>query len=579
MRLFKSAAAACLPFVAVACSSADPAGSTVNASELAEGTFAIRGSAAADVTVSADGLRFPTATHANLAKLAPGNVLIGERGIDARNPDGFLRKVVSVRTQNSDYVVQTSAASLVDAFSTLDFSATLTPAAEPTASPQGLRTLGTGTGPTKTLVDFTGRELHSASGSVTVNPASGATIGYTTLVKVTKGKLSFTPRWDVGAQIGRLGFDMSQLLKEAHAIGTGSLEAQLEVQAQLALTGNPTGADLAAVLAQSITGNSSTVLAENDITLASINLGAVSAPASAHFRAELTCALDWGGSVDVVVGANANAMLSAGFRYGGGQLQPVFEQSGSFGTVGPNYTLGGAVHVLCEVVPRFELKLFGVASGAVWARPYLSLGAEAECNTASGPRLTGKYAAYASAGVGAAANVEVDLFGLHSYAKECTLFDLNRGKHVSGTFPLPGGAAATCTSVAIPTRPEPSELPAELCFASAQQTGSQAACLPNGAPIPAAWTCAPEKFGDCTCDCSCGAEDRDCAAGACGTCTHDVCTAGAPLGNMCTEDGQAGACIRAICDADPYCCTTSWGASCVDKVRQGLYGCTPRTCR
>jgi hypothetical protein len=133
--------------------------------------------------------------------------------------------------------------------------------------------------------------------------------------------------------------------------------------------------------------------------------------------------------------------------------------------------------------------------------------------------------------------------------------------------------------VPIPARPEPSALPAELCFASAQSTGAQAACLPNGSPIPSGWTCDAAKYGDCTCDCNCGVADRDCAAGACGTCTHDVCTTGAPLGNMCTDDGQGGACIQAICNADPYCCTTSWGASCVDKVRQGLYGCTARACR
>ena len=111
------------------------------------------------------------------------------------------------------------------------------------------------------------------------------------------------------------------------------------------------------------------------------------------------------------------------------------------------------------------------------------------------------------------------------------------------------------------------------------QCEHQAACLPNGSPIPSAWTCDTAKYGDCNCDCNCGASDRDCAAGACATCTHDVCATGAALGRSCTTDGQNGACIQAICDADPYCCTTTWGASCVDKVKQGLYGCTPRTCR
>jgi hypothetical protein len=581
MRLLKSAFALSLPVVAVACSSAnEPAtGGTLNASELAEGTLAFTGAAAADVTVEGSALRFPKATHGNLAGARAGQVLIGERGVDARNREGFLRKVVSVTEQGSDYVVTTEQATLVDAFAELDFNAIVELPKESSATPQGLRTLGSGSGPTKTIVDFSGRQIFQSSGSLPVNPATGSTIGYAASMKVNKGSLTFTPRWDVGAQIGRISLDPRQLLKSAHAIGTGSLDAQLEVQATLALTGNPTGADIAALIAQSITGNPNSVLADTDITLASLNLGPLNAPATAKFRAELTCSVDWGGTLDVVVGANANATLSAGFRYADQRFTPVFEKTGSFSPIGPNYTVGGAVRVLCEVVPRFELRLFGVATGALWARPYLSLGAEAECNTASGPALTGKYAGYLFAGVGAAASLDVDLFGLYSYSKECTLFDLNRGKNVAGTFPLPGGASATCTSVPIPPRPEPSPLPGELCFASAQSTGAQAACLPNGSPIPTGWTCDAAKFGDCNCDCNCGAADRDCAAGACGTCTHDVCRTGAPLGNMCTDDGQGGACIRAICDADPYCCTTAWGASCVDKVKQGLYGCTPRTCR
>ncbi len=581
MRLVKPALALSVPLLAVACSSAnEPApGGALTASELATGTLAFTGAGAADVTVEAGALRFPKATHRNVAQLRAGQVLIGERGVDTKNPEGFLRKVVAVAEQGGDYVVTTEAATLVDAFAELDFDAVVELPKESSASTQGLRTLNTGSGPTVTIVDFGGRQLFQRAGSLPVNPATGSTIGYDAQLKVNKGKLTFTPRWDVGAQIGRISLDPRQLIKSAHAIGTGSLDAQLEVQATLALTGNPTGADLAALIAQSITGSPNAVLADKDIPLASINLGALNAPATAHFRAELTCAVDWGGTLDVVVGANANATLSAGFRYANQQFTPVFEKTGSFSPVGPNYTLGGAVRVLCEIVPRFDLRLFGVATGSLWARPYLSLGAEAECNTASGPALTGKYAGTLFAGVGAAASLDVDLFGLYSYSKECTLFDLNRGKNVSGTFRLPGGASATCTSVPIPPRPEPSPLPAELCFARPQSTGPQAACLPNGSPIPSGWTCDPAKYGDCNCDCSCGAADRDCAAGACGTCTHDVCTTGAPLGNMCTEDGQGGACIRAICDADPYCCTTAWGASCVDKVKQGLYGCTPRACR
>ena len=46
-----------------------------------------------------------------------------------------------------------------------------------------------------------------------------------------------------------------------------------------------------------------------------------------------------------------------------------------------------------------------------------------------------------------------------------------------------------------------------------------------------------------------------------GTCTHDVCTAGDPLGQACD------ACTTKVCAKDPYCCDTFWGPSCFKDVQ------------
>ena len=91
MRFLTSALAVSLPLLAVACSSPTPSSDALGASELAEGTLAFTGAAAADITVGASTLRFPKSAHANLAAVVAGNVLIGERGLDAKNPEGFLR--------------------------------------------------------------------------------------------------------------------------------------------------------------------------------------------------------------------------------------------------------------------------------------------------------------------------------------------------------------------------------------------------------------------------------------------------------------------------------------------------------
>ena len=49
----------------------------------------------------------------------------------------------------------------------------------------------------------------------------------------------------------------------------------------------------------------------------------------------------------------------------------------------------------------------------------------------------------------------------------------------------------------------------------------------------------------------------------CSDCAHDPCQTGQALESGC--DGQQG-CVTAICNADPYCCNTSWDSICVGEV-------------
>jgi hypothetical protein len=62
-------------------------------------------------------------------------------------------------------------------------------------------------------------------------------------------------------------------------------------------------------------------------------------------------------------------------------------------------------------------------------------------------------------------------------------------------------------------------------------------------------------------DCS----NLSCSASA-GTCTHPLCTEGAPLFAGCDDPPISPSCTNAICAADPACCSTAWDATCVEKV-------------
>lgn len=62
-----------------------------------------------------------------------------------------------------------------------------------------------------------------------------------------------------------------------------------------------------------------------------------------------------------------------------------------------------------------------------------------------------------------------------------------------------------------------------------------------------------------------------------GTCDHDACTAGGPLGTDCDM------CAAAVCAVDDYCCTTAWDQLCINQVAQqcaGIIECmgTPMGC-
>jgi hypothetical protein len=193
-----------------------------------------------------------------------------------------------------------------------------------------------------------------------------------------------------------------------------------------------------------------------------------------------------------------------------------------------------------------------VAAGEITAEAYASLEAKATCNASA---LTGDVSGAAYAGVSARAKAKLDVFGLYKWEKECTLFDMHSPKaSFSGSFPL--GKGATCTdSPAAPTPPSVST-PSPSCFGDTAVAGEDAGT--------------PDLDG--------GIPDGGGADSGPVLCDHDVCTNGAPLTTGCTQDSQGGACIKAICDNDPYCCSTAWSASCIDKVEKGMYGCTPRKC-
>jgi uncharacterized membrane protein YgcG len=562
----------------VACSSSsgtqESAGSTQGSATLAPNAVFIDSKSASDIDVEASYLALPAATHSDQLERAVGDIIVGDKG-GAKNPWGFLRKVTAKPVLTGETItLATTAATLSEAVTQASFKTTLqsphlTTNGPVTADAYAVHPLGTSGGTPISLLDFSGEKLLDVNDSVTLH--SGDKIGYAAHATVTTGTLDFTPSFDLGADIEPNLSDPLSSVKEFHAIATGQLDADLELDVGMSLTGNMTGDDLADLIAENVLQAPSATLADYPIDLGSISLGIISIPVHAEFKATLACQLSYGGGLDVSVGGKASGTVSAGFEYQNSELTPVFSHTQSFTMVGPNWTMDSAVHVRCSVKPEFDLSFYDLAAGSIYAEPHVSLDASAVC---SAQALTGTVSGSAQAGVDAVASANVDIFGLYQWNKTCTLFDVESPTAAtSGTFALPGGSTTTCTSnppAALPAQaaPPPS------CFGGGSTGGSSSGGSSSGSSSGGSSSGASSSGGA-----DAGATDAGSGAAADGgTCDHSVCTSGDAIGASCTNDNQAGACIAAICANDSFCCQFTWDGTCVAHITNGDYGCLKSDC-
>lgn len=535
------------------------------------------------VTVESDRLVFP-ASYASLLAKKPGDVLLGERqqkGFSSgNNPEGFLRKVRSVRQEGGKIIVSTEPASLTEAFQQLHFDSKIQGPAMTEHGPVGELNLDgpgylpQGGGKPIELLNFTGKTLLDIKEGLDID---GKNIGFSAFAKVKSGFLKFTPSYDVGADVDppSIGLDGIKLpkLNSFHASATGKLDAELILNAGLKLDTDIDSATFTKLVAQKIFKAKDANLADYNVDLGSVGAGPISIPINAKFTAVLACDFVWTGGAEVTYGGKANASLTAGLKYENEKISPIFDKSFSFEQIGPDWALDGLVRVKCAISPTVELKLWDLGSAQLWSKAYAGIAGSLTCGEPSGapPVQQGQVKGEALAGFRAGIKANLNLLGLVKYNKECTLFDLQTPKaDFSRSFTLPGGEKATCDGGDLPFQLEEPPAP-EKCFgdgggssgsggASGTETG--AGCKEGVNDVAAGWTCDISKWNDCKCDCNCGVKDVDCKDGECSGCGHDECTVGEPLGNSCTP------CTEKVCAADPYCCEETWGPSCFLSVEK-----------
>jgi hypothetical protein len=551
-----------------------------------------------DITVTPTQLIMPASTHADMLSHKAGDLLIGDRGVEgAVNQTGFVRKVVSVTQTGSNIVVTTTPATILDAVKQGELSGTIDLSVPASTSDYRLYRKDTNI----KLVDFSGKQLINWTGNV---PVGTKTVGFTATATVNTGTLNFMPKLDVGAKIEPDFSDLLGSLKEAHLIATGTLDAKLVFDVAVKLDTTLTGDDIAKLIASELTKSTTTTLAEYDLDLGKLHIGFIPVPIKGHFKADVSCDFKWGGEVAVQVGGHANASISAGYKFDGTSATPVFDHSVSFDQIGPTWTTNADVLLKCSLTPTISLDLFDMAAGDITATAYAEMTAGTTCNAGT---FMGTLSGEAFAGANATAHAKVDALGF-KYEKTCSLFDVeSTHASFSQSWPLtPKGTCSMDSTTSLPSTKH--DAPADSCFGNSSSSGGDPsidpgsdagtgddsgattgddsgtttgddggsadagetgeACVPPGGTPPTGWTCAASKYGDCTCDCSCGAPDVDCALGACAGCTHDVCTTGAALSPSCTTNG---ACIMTVCASDSTCCDSVhgglWDSSCVSEAK------------
>jgi hypothetical protein len=402
-------------------------------------------------------------------------------------------------------VVETDPASLPDAFDDLDVDAGFDlPTCEKTVAGPSL-----GVEYAQKLFDYAGTAKLADGRDVPFNASSAV-----------EASLCFAPRFKLKADVGFLK------VRSFEVSATGELQARLFLTVATTLPPSVDDKMRAELAGKPLTKSQSAILVDRDIPLASLGLGGVKLPITAHTSATLACDFTFTAPVEVKTGATATASLTAGLSYADGKLSPIFDKTASFVPTPPTFTKDGLLHAVCTVTPKIELKIFGLATSELTTRARVGLGAQQTCGGKDAQGATQKSTSGdVEARLSAAVLAKLDLFGVKKWKKECTLFDVNATARYDRTFAVASGGvgAAACTPLGPFPVPAPPAANPAACFGETQESGAASPIIP-------------------------------------GTCTHDVCTAGEKLGQACDS------CTMQVCAVDPYCCDTYWGASCFDRV-------------
>lgn len=313
-----------------------------------------------DIEVAPDRVALPLPGASAYRELAAGTVIVGERGEreDTKNPDGFLRRVRSVRVVGATLEIETEDATMADAIIDGSVVTSTSRLGEPsTSSTRSVRPLVT-----KAFQgidqDFSGRSIYRHTEKV------GATSVEET-VTLKRAHLVAKPAMNLDLRIRR------GRVQRFEATVQSTLDAELDLEAVVSANG---GIDAAALRAHP--RSAKVVLLETPrLPLPTIFIGVVPIVTSVQFTVSLDCSMTFAGTITANAGAKTNAFVRLGATYEDGAWKPPITSQLD---IEPHFTMtgNGALEARCALDAEAHVRAFGVGGVALGVGPYVSLGVE-----------------------------------------------------------------------------------------------------------------------------------------------------------------------------------------------------------
>ncbi len=548
-----------------------------------------------EVIVEAERLRFLKSTHAELAGVAAGVVVVGDRqgiaSLRRGNPDGFLRRVLAAEVVGEEVVLHTEAASLMDVVDEGTISTVIDvpggPAVglvEPASGTLRAQRTGTILAAEPDLIrrthapfpiadrlrvqalgplEFTGLKLGPVDRKLKREfTVKGVPVVAEMYVKaqldVAEGSLSLEPDFglsaDYGFWSGLKGFEFYLAGALAVKLSTHfKFESGIDVGVDFdALYGEATAAEkqafndeLAAFARGGPLPQMTAKIAETHIDLPTWWLPTVipiPVVSTAVFELGLVCDASIKGTAEATFRQDADASLKIGGRYvKGSGWSAIDERSWSFV---PSTEVVGAVEAeaQCELLPRFTLLFYGLGGPQMYAGAAAkgSLTASQTCPGVQGrPKVdvSATLAASVSAGVAAKFGLFIPRLDIEYTIAEAMLevfrlnFDLGDYQLWSG---YPDYGFDVCPEQAAPCDGDGTCDEGEHCMTCAADCGACVAC----------------GDGKCVQGESCESCADDC--GACDQCGDGQCDVGEDC-KVCPGDCSCVVCGDGDCNWDENC--------------------------